>query len=106
MKLHSPRGDSEDMPRFLRKFPTRRSRNVVSNSRVVEIRMQSPHGVPLKETMCVLEYMSSGLLIQKQNKSSHCFSHNYAYGPRMLRLEGPLESNQPPAASDTHPLFR
>ena len=51
MKFYSHGGNSEAMPRFLRKFRKRRSRNVVSDTRVVEISLWSPGETPLKETM-------------------------------------------------------
>lgn len=53
MKFYSRGSNSEARPRFFRKFPKRRPRNVVSSTNVVEISLPSPEETPLKGTMLI-----------------------------------------------------
>lgn len=105
MKFYSHRGDSEDMPRFLRKFPKRRSRNVVSNASVVEIRMQSPQGVPLKETMCICNIWVLVCLFKNKIKAASALATITHILSQNAEAERILSEQPTPAASNTHPLF-
>ena len=94
MKFYSHGGNSEAMPRFLRKFRKRRSRNVVSDTSVVEISLRSPQGNPPERDNAHLENMSSGLLVEQTKRQRPAYAAATQHVPEafVLRSKHPSRS--------------